>query len=370
MKKKNKMKIITRIIQFVVGIVFLFSGFAKMVDPIGFGYKLGEYFEKDVLNLEFLIPYALVIGILVVIFEFTLGIMLILGYKVKFTLWSMLAMMLFFTLLTFYTAYWEKVTDCGCFGDAVKISPWGTFWKDVIFSILLLVLIAFHKNIWRVGKIRIAQLATIVATLFGLGVTYYALMHLPPIDFRPYKIGNNITEGMSTPEDAPQAIYDYIWTYKVNGENKEFVTQGASPETDGEYVDVRTELVQEGYEPPIHDFTIENDEGDKTAYYLNEPKVLVVVAYNLSKSELVGFENVRKAAEKALAKGYKVIGLTSSADKAPSIKETYKLPFDFYFADETALKTIIRANPALMTLEKGTVKDKKHWNDATDLELK
>lgn len=370
MKKQPKMKNSTRLIQLLVGATFVFSGFVKMVDPIGFGYKLEEYFEADVLNLEFLIPYALVIAIFVVIYELTLGIMLIIGYKRKFTLWSMLAMILFFTLLTFYTAYWHKVTDCGCFGDAVKLSAWATFWKDVLLTVLILFLLLRKQDIIALLKDKLAKLTTILAIIFGLGLSYYALMHLPPMDFRPYKIGNNISEGMETPEDAPQPIYDYIWTYKVDGVNKTFVTRGDAPETTGTYVAVETKLVQEGYEPPIHDFTIENDNGDFTDMYLHEPKVLIVVAYNLNKSELVGFENIKKTAEKALAKGYKVIGLTSSSDLAESIKQKYQLPFDFYFADETALKTIIRANPALMTLENGTVKDKKHWNDAADLDLK
>jgi len=363
------MKAITRLIQIIVGATFIFSGFVKLVDPIGFGYKLGEYFEADVLNLEFLIPYALVIAIFVSVFELTLGVMLLLGYKAKFTLWNMMAMILFFTLLTFYTAYWHKVTDCGCFGDAITLSPWATFWKDVLLAVLLLLLIIKQDLITPLINLKIAKLVTFASVLFGLAITYYALMHLPPMDFRPYKIGNNIREGMETPEDAPQDIYDYIWTYKVNGVDTEFTTQGDAPDTDGEYVAVRTVLVQEGYEPPIHDFTIENDEGDFTDMYLDEPKVLVVVAYNLDKSEMQGFENVKKAAERALAKGYKVIALTSSAEKAPIVKEKYQLPFDFFFADETALKTIIRANPALMTLEKGTVKDKKSWHDAADLNL-
>ncbi len=364
------MKTITRLIQLLVGATFIFSGYVKMVDPIGFGYKLEEYFEADVLNMEFLIPYALVIAIFVVVYELTLGVMLIIGYKRKFTLWSMLAMILFFTLLTFYTAYWHKVTDCGCFGDAIKLSPWATFWKDVLLTVLILFLLLRKQDVIELLKNKFAKLATIVSILFGLGVTYYALMHLPPLDFRPYKIGNNISEGMATPDDAPQAIYDYIWTYNVDGVDKKFVTRGDAPETTGTYVAVETKLVQEGYEPPIHDFTIENDNGDFTATYLNEPKVLVVIAYNLNKSELSGFDNVREAVTKALTKGYKVIGLTSSSDLAESIKAKYQLPFEFFFADETALKTIIRSNPGLMTIEKGTVKDKKHWNDAENLDLK
>ena len=136
------MKILVTISRIIVGALFIFSGFVKMIDPIGFGYKLQEYFEPDVLNLEFLAPYALLIAVFVVIFEVMLGVMILIGYAKKFTLWSLLLMMLFFTLLTFYTAYFHKVTDCGCFGDAVKLTPWGTFYKDVFLIILILIMFA------------------------------------------------------------------------------------------------------------------------------------------------------------------------------------------------------------------------------------
>jgi uncharacterized membrane protein YphA (DoxX/SURF4 family) len=129
------MRIITGIVRIFVGIFFIISGFVKLNDPVGFSYKLQEYF--GVLDLEFLQPFALAIAVFIVIFEFMIGVTLILGYARNFTRWSLLLMILFFTFLTFYSAYFEKVTDCGCFGDALPLTPWESFWKDVVLLLLI-----------------------------------------------------------------------------------------------------------------------------------------------------------------------------------------------------------------------------------------
>lgn len=363
------MKQITNIFRVIVGGLFIFSGLVKLDDPIGFSYKLQEYFEPDVLNLEFLIPFALIISVFVVIFEVMLGVMILLGYAKKFTLWSLLLMMLFFTLLTFYTAYFHKVTDCGCFGDAVKISPWGTFWKDVFLIVLIIFLFFKCKFIQPIASKKILQIITLATFMICMSIAYYVLMHLPIIDFRPYKIGNNITEGMTYPPNAPQPVFEYRWTFTQNGKEKVVITNGDFPKEEGEYT-VETVMIHEGYEPPIHDFTMERDGKDYTTELLNEENLIVVVAYSLSNSEKEGFNNIREATNRALKKGYKVIGLSSSSQEVTeSLAEEYNLNFKFYFCDETALKTIIRANPAIMELQKGTIKQKLHWNDAADLKL-
>jgi uncharacterized membrane protein YphA (DoxX/SURF4 family) len=131
------MKYIVNISRILVGVLFILSGFVKLDDPLGFSYKLEEYFGADVLNLEFLIPYALGISVFVVVFEVVLGVFLLIGYKPKFTVWSLLLMIVFFTFLTFYSAYFDKVKDCGCFGDAVKLTPWGTFTKDIVLLVFV-----------------------------------------------------------------------------------------------------------------------------------------------------------------------------------------------------------------------------------------
>ena len=134
-------KAVTQISRILVGTLFIFSGFVKLVDPIGSQYKFQEYFSEAVLNMEFLIPYALLFAIVLIVAEILLGVMILIGYKSKFTVWSLLLLSLVFLFLTWYSAYYNKVTDCGCFGDAIKLTPWETFYKNVILIGLILILL-------------------------------------------------------------------------------------------------------------------------------------------------------------------------------------------------------------------------------------
>ena len=364
------MKYIVNISRILVGVLFIVSGFVKLNDPLGFSYKLQEYFSADVLNIPFLEPYALAISIFVVIFEVILGIFLLIGYKPKFTVWSLLGMIVFFTFLTFYSAYFEKVKDCGCFGDAIPLTPWESFYKDVILLILILILFFGVKHIKpifsKLGLTVVALLSFIGCLWFG----YHVLMHLPSIDFRAYAVGKNIMDGMIVPEDAPKPVQEFTWTFKVNGEEKEFVTNGSYPEVDGDYVGVETKIIEEGYDPPVKDFSIETEEEDFTTYYLNEDHLIMIVMYNLDTAEKEGVVKLKAFSDEALKKGYTVIGMTASGEEAKQrMKEQYKLNFDFFLCDEKALKTVVRSSPGILKLEKGTVIQKVHWNDLEDMDL-
>lgn len=364
------MKLLVRIARILVGIVFIFSGFVKLNDPLGFSYKLQEYFSEQVLNLEFLIPFALVIAIILVVFELVLGIMLLIGYLPKFTTWSLLLMIVFFTFLTFYSAYFNKVTDCGCFGDAIPLTPWQSFTKDVILLFLILILFFKQKLISPLFVPASHRWIIFLSFMLCFLFAYHVLMHLPVLDFRPYKIGNNIQEKMKLPEDVRNAKVEYHWKFKVNGKEKIITNNGAYPKVDGDFIGVETSNPVENLIPPIHDFFIEKDGEDITAEVLSEPKVLLIVAYDLRKTERDGFKAIKELSDEALNKNYKVIGLTASGpDKQEKIKEAYKLNFDFYQGDETALKTIVRANPGLLILHKGTITQKSHWFDASDMKL-
>ena len=364
------MKYLVQISRIFVGVLFIISGFIKLNDPLGFSYKLQEYFGADVLNIEFLIPYALLISVFVVVFEVVLGVFLLTGYQPKFTVYSLLAMIVFFTFLTFYSAYFDKVKDCGCFGDALKLTPWESFTKDVILLVLILILVYGLKHIKplfsKLPNTVIALLSFIASLWFG----YHVLMHLPSIDFRAYAIGKNIQEQMVVPDDAPKPILEYTWTFKVNGEEQEFVTNGSYPSVDGEYVGVETKTIDEGYIPPIQDFSIESEEENLTDYFLDIDHLLIVAMYNITTSEADGVAKLKAFTDDAIKQGYKVIGLTSSGNEAKQkVKQDYGLDFDFYLCDEKVIKTIVRANPGVVLLEKGTVVNKAHWNDIEDIEL-
>lgn len=364
------MKYLVGISRIFVGILFIISGFVKLNDPLGFSYKLQEYFGPDVLNLMFLEPYALGIAIIVVVFEVVLGVFLLIGYKPKFTVWSLLLMIIFFTFLTFYSAYFDKVKECGCFGDALPMTPWQSFTKDVVLLVLILVLFFGVRHI----KPIFGKLATTVVALLGflasLSFAYYVLMHLPAIDFRAYKIGDNIQENMKLAPNAKKAIIDYVWTYTLDGEEKILIDRGQGPAKYDEILNVETKEIQAADLPKIQDFSIETEDEDLTMYFLEKDKLMMIVVYDLRSSEREGVKKLKALSDYALEKGYTVIGMTTSDEATKQkIKTEYGFNFDFYLCDEKVLKTIVRSNPGVVILNKGTVTQKKHWNDIEDLKL-
>ena len=364
------MKILTPISRIFVGILFIISGFIKLNDPLGFSYKLQEYFSAEVLNLPFLEPYALAISVFVVVFEVVLGVFLLIGYKPKFTLWSLLLMIVFFTFLTFYSAYFDKVKDCGCFGDALKLTPWESFTKDVVLLALILIIFFGRKYITQIFSPIVTNSIAALSLILSLAFGYHVLMHLPSIDFRAYKIGDNLLQNMSTPPDAPKAVQEFTWTFDVDGEQQTIVTDGSYPNIEGTYVGVETRIVEEGFQPSILDFSIESEDEDFTEYYLNAERLLMLVSYNLETAEKEGLLKLKAISDEALKKGYTVIGLSASGEDVKNrIKQEYDLEFEFFICDEKALKTVVRSNPGALQLDKGTVQQKVHWNDIEDLEL-
>jgi uncharacterized membrane protein YphA (DoxX/SURF4 family)/peroxiredoxin len=320
------MKFLVQLARIIVGALFIFSGFVKLVDPIGSKYKFQEYFSEDVLNLEFLIPYALPFAIILIVAEILLGVMILIGYKSKLTVWSLFLLTLIFLFLTWYSAYYNKVTDCGCFGDAIKLSTWETFYKYIILIGLIIVLllkVAFIKPIFK-GKI--PMIITFLSLALFLFTVKHVLTHLPLIDFRAYAIGKNIPEGMVFPADGSIA--------------------------------------------PVHDFMLEDAQADLAPELLRQEKVMLVIVYNLDKADVNGFRAIKEIGIKAKKKGYTVYGVSASfSDDLVLAKEKYNLPFDFLFCDETTLKTMIRANPGVIILNKGTVVEKKNWVDVEEIEL-
>lgn len=320
------MKILIQIARIIVGALFIFSGFVKLVDPIGSKYKFEEYFSEGVLNLEFLIPYALPFAIFLIIVEIVLGVALLVGWKKKFTVNSLKVIILFFLFLTWYSAYYNKVTDCGCFGDAIKLKPWETFYKDVILTILIFFIGSKVKWIRPIFPKNKVALIVFFSFIISCGITYYSLAHLPIIDFRAYAIGKNLPEGME---------------YKDDGEI-----------------------------PPVHDFFLEDAQNDLAPQILKMDKVILVIMSSLEKSEFKAFPEIKEMSEIAMEKGYKVYGVSASfSDIIQLTKDKFELPFEILFCDETTLKTMIRANPGVMILNKGTVVEKKNWSDIDDIEL-
>jgi len=281
-----------------------------------------------------------------------------------------LLMIVFFTFLTFYSAYFDKVKDCGCFGDALKLTPWESFTKDVVLLVFVLILFYGKSYIMPIFKPLPTTILALFSFIASLGFGYHVLMHLPSIDFRAYKIGDNLMENMSTPIDAPKAIQEFTWVFNIEGEEKKIITNGSYPAVQGEYVSVETKVIDEGFTPLILDFSIESEEEDLTPQFLADDKLIMIVSYNLDTAETQGLQKLKTLSEKAQAEGYTVIGLSASGENTiAKINATYGLDFEFYLCDEKALKTVVRSNPGVLQLNSGTVQQKVHWNDIEKLEL-
>jgi len=359
------MKFLTHIARILVAVIFIFSGFVKLVDPLGSAYKFQEYFGADVLNLEFLIPYALPFSIFLIIAEIILGVKLLVGFKPKLTVWALFILIIIFLFLTWYSAYYDKVTDCGCFGDAITLTPWETFYKNIVLVGLIALLLINTKHIKPVFSKNFAMWVSFASFFVFLFITYYVLIHLPIIDFRAYAVGKNIPDGMVLPEGAKPAVYEDTWIYNVNGEDKEFTTEEKPWNLEGStFVDRKTKLIEKGYELPIHDFTMEKDDVDFTDFLMQKEKLMLVVMYNLDKTYKQSLTKVKDISTRAMQQGYDVYAISASNHSDYEIiKEEFDLDFDLLFCDETTLKTIVRANPGIVTLSKGTITGKWNAND-------
>ncbi|CAH0335583.1 hypothetical protein FVB9288_01231 [Flavobacterium sp. CECT 9288] len=363
--------IITQFSRIFVGILFIISGLIKLNDPIGFSYKLAEYFSEPVFNMPIFIPLSLSLALFLVILEVVLGIMLLIGYKSKFTIWSLLILIVLFTFLTFYSAYFNVVKDCGCFGDALKLTPWQSFTKDIVLLFFILVLFFNKKLVNPLFPGILQNVIFILSILACCFMGYWVLNHLPIIDFRPYKVGNNIQKGMRIPDGAQKSVVEMIFIYKVGGVEKEFTEKDLMSIPEGAvFVDRKDKVISEGYVPPIHDFTMEKEDTDYKDEFLQEPKLIMITAYDLDLADATGMQKVEKLKQQAVTKGYKVVGLTASTpEKLESAKKKFNFTFDFYFCDAITVKTIERANPSIIILDKGTVTQKVHHNDIDQLKL-
>lgn len=365
------MNLITQLARLLVSVTFIFSGFVKLVDPLGSAYKFEEYFGADVLNLEFLSPYALQFSILLILAEIMLGVMLLVGYRPKLTVWSLFVISLIFLFLTWYSAYYNKVTDCGCFGDAVKLTPWETFYKNVVLIVLVIFLMVRVHDIQPLGSQTFAARVSLVSLLVFVGVITYVLLYLPIIDFRAYAIGKNIPEGMAIPEGAEKPVYEDTWIYKVNGEDRTFTTEEKPWNIEGAtFVDRETRILKEGYEPPIHDFTMEREGEDLTEMLMEKERLMLIVSYNLDKISEKALPDVKALSERAMENGYSVYFFSASTPESyQELKEANGFNFDLLFCDETTLKTIIRSNPGIVTLNKGTITGKWAWRQIDKVKL-
>ncbi len=357
-------RIISRII---VGLVFSFSGFVKCVDPLGTVYKFEEYFEA--FGIDSLVWFALPAAILMCAIELSIGLMLLFNIKIPWAAWLAVIFMAAFTPLTLILALTNPVSDCGCFGDALILTNWQSFIKNIIIDILVVIIFIERKKFKELFGKRYSKYAAFITLSVALGLEIFNLNRLPIIDFRPYKIGVNIPDAMIIPDDAPQPIYQTTLIYKKDGKTQEFTIDNY-PQEGWEFVDTENKLIQKGYEPPIHDFSIRENGVDITDELLTgENYVFLLISQDLEKSSRKNQEEINLLAGRMMNSGYRFICLTNtSQENIEKFKQETGAPYIFGFTDQTTLKTIVRSNPGLILLKSGTIIDKWHHRNLPEVD--
>lgn len=347
---------------------------------MGFSFKLHDYFAADVLNMPFLDPFALALALFVVILEVILGVALLVGFKPKQTLWAFLGLIVFFSFLTFYSAYFNKVTDCGCFGDAIALTPWQSFTKDIVLLVFIIILMFGIRYIKPIASIKGQWVALGLATLACAWLGYYVLHHLPLVDFRAYAEGKSIIEGMKTAEEmgleAP--VYENIYTMQKSGTSErveisstQYMDEKWWEKTEWEMLSdlSRSVKVKDGYEPPVHDFSITTDQGDITEAVLAAENYLLIISYELESADRQAFAEIAKTAWQLQDSDIPVVALTAaSPQENEAFRHEIQAPFDFASSDKTTLKTVVRSNPGVVWLKNGVVFKKWAHADVPDAE--
>jgi uncharacterized membrane protein YphA (DoxX/SURF4 family) len=348
------------ILRLLVGGLFVFSGLIKVNDPVGTAIKLEEYFDvfsNDIASFFYLLkPYALPLAVFLVVFEVVLGVMLLVGVRLKETVWALASMILFFTFLTFYSAYFNKVTDCGCFGDAIKLTPWESFYKDIILLVLISFLFFFSKDLPKNAP-RWANYTAGLSLFLSLALAVYAIQNLPFIDFRAYKIGVNIPVNMQ-----PSAPMVYTYVMKKGGE---LVYLDQYP-TDESYEFVEMTLNNPEALPKISDFAAWNVEGDQSEFLFQGNKV-ILLSSNLTKMSSSNLDQLTQLFSSLQKAPVDLIFMAAATqEEIDALIKKMGWSVQGLQADATVVKTIMRANPGLMLLKDGVVVQKYHHNNTPE----
>lgn len=349
---------VVNVCRFVLAATFIFSGYVKAIDPLGTLYKLKDY--AAAMSLNGLLPDWALVGVAIALgaLEFALGVFMLFAVRRHVVSRIMLAFMAAMTVLTLWIFVADPVKDCGCFGDALKLTNGETLMKNIVL-IACAAIVAWRpvdmarfisrSNQWIV---RYYTVAYIVIT------SIYCLYTLPIFDFRPYHVGMNIKQGMEIPEGAEQPEFESTFLLRKNGETREF-TLDNYPDSTWEYVDTRTVQTKKGYEPPIHDFALTScDTGEDITEQVLTKKgyTFLLVSPRLAVADDSNFGDIDQIYEYAEENGADFYCVTASAnDEIERWRDLTGAEYQFCNADETTLKTMIRSNPGLMLLKDGTI---------------
>ncbi len=366
------MKNIVWICRILVGLLFIFSGLIKINDPLGFSYKLEEYFE--VFHITFLDGFALSLSIILCTLEVVLGFALLIGVRSVLIAWGLLLLIIFFGFLTFYSAYFKVVQTCGCFGDAIPLTPWQSFSKDMALLLLVIVIFINRKNIQPLFSKSMGDNLLIGSVVVAFGIGFYTYNFLPVIDFLPYKVGANILDEMRTPPGALPDEYEstYHLKNKKTGDtktmtDKDYLKSGVWKDNNWEVVGTpESRLVKKGFTPKIQDLAIKDAQGnDYTKELLGNPFYnVIIVAYDLrhTNKDAIGQLNAL-ALNMSQNFNTRTILLTSnSPTDAEAFAKANHMPTEIYYADGVPLKTMVRANPGVLLMKNGVISNKWHYH--------
>lgn len=356
---------LVNICRFVLGLTFLFSGFVKAIDPLGSFYKIQDYLTAFHLSSYLPEILPLYIGLALSIVELCTGMFLVLGIRRKISTSVALGLMIFMTPLTLYLAISNPVADCGCFGDALVLTNWETFFKNVILLAAAVIVFRGRKSIIQFISFNLQWIISLYSLLFAFFLSAYCLLNLPLIDFRPYKVGVNIPKAMEIPENAKRAVYDTKFVMEKEGKKKEFTLENY-PDSTWKYVETISKLIEKGYEPPIHDFNMTTvPEGEDVTEQVLSKKgyTFLLVLHRVEKADDSNIDLINGIYDYAKEKGYPFYALTSSPESnIQSWVEQTGAEYPFLQMDDITLKTMIRSNPGLILLKDGTIYNK--WSDS------
>lgn len=350
--------------RFLLGALFIFSGFVKAVDPLGSFYKIQDYLTAFGMISWFPSYLPLFFGVALSAVEFCAGVFLFLGIRRKVAATLALLLMCVMTPLTLYLALANPVSDCGCFGDAWVLTNWQTFGKNIVLLIAAIAVFRRQDMIVPFITAKMEWMISMYTFLFVFALSFYCLANLPILDFRPYKIGVNIKAGMEIPEGSKPSVFESRFVLEKGGKRQEFTLENY-PDSTWTFVEARTVLKEKGYEPPIHDFSmmsLDTGEDITDSVLSDNGYTFLLVAHRIEEADDSDIDLINEIYDYSVEHGYGFYALTSSPeDEIELWRDKTGAEYPFCQMDDITLKTIIRSNPGLLLIKDGTILNK--WSN-------
>jgi uncharacterized membrane protein YphA (DoxX/SURF4 family)/peroxiredoxin len=360
------MRFLRHFLRIIVGLVFIFSGFVKGVDPLGTAYKIEDYFIAY--GMQWAEPASLTLSVLLCAFEFSLGVLLILNVKPKLIAWLTLLIMIYFTGLTLYDAIYNPVPDCGCFGDAVKLTNWQTFYKNIVLILFVLIIFWQRKKYQPPYSEGVSLFLLLLVPLSFIWFSAWNYRNLPLIDFTAWKAGNTMVPDKLVP---PQ--YWLVYENKTTKEQKEYLAKDL-PWQDtawmAQWVFVKQRVDDPNKYPAPNFRILDTVSNDLTMSYLRQPGyLLLMVCVDAAKPGSHEMKNMNELYETLSTAGYTVLGLTATSfEDLSAVSKRDSLSINWYQSDDTELKTMVRSNPGLVLLKDARVVKKWHYRNLPSAE--